>query len=89
LTRRRGAWLGAHPILKVFIPGYPQHARLVANAERYYRTMFTGRMASWNLHDMHMAETLDALMAHLSRRNAPQKMVVWEMLRRPGSTMSH
>jgi erythromycin esterase-like protein len=55
-----------------------QNARLVANAERYYRTMFTGRVASWNLRDTHMAETLDALMAHLSRRNAPQKVVVWE-----------
>ncbi|HKT33741.1 MAG TPA: erythromycin esterase family protein [Nitrospira sp.] len=55
-----------------------QNARLVANAERYYRTMFTGRVASWNLRDTHMAETLDALLAHLSRRNQPQKVVVWE-----------
>ena len=55
-----------------------QNARLVANAERYYRTMFTGRVASWNLRDRHMAETLDALMAHLKRRNQPQKVVVWE-----------
>ena len=55
-----------------------QNARLVANAERYYRTMFTGRVASWNLRDTHMAETLDALLAHLSRRHSPQKVVVWE-----------
>ena len=55
-----------------------QNARLVANAERYYRTMFTGRVASWNLRDRHMAETLDALIAHLKRRNQPQKVVVWE-----------
>ena len=55
-----------------------QNARLVANAERYYRTMFTGRVASWNLRDTHMVETLDALLAHLSRRNQPQKVVVWE-----------
>jgi erythromycin esterase-like protein len=55
-----------------------QNARLVANAEQYYRTMFTGRVASWNLRDRHMAETLEALMAHLSRRGSSQKVVVWE-----------
>ena len=31
------------------------------NAEEYYRTMFGGRVSSWNLRDRHMAETLDAL----------------------------
>ena len=55
-----------------------QNARLVANAERYYRTMFAGRVASWNLRDTHMAETLDALLVHLSRRDQAQKVVVWE-----------
>ena len=55
-----------------------QNARLVANAERYYRTMFSGRVASWNLRDTHMAETLDALMAHLGRRHSGQRVVVWE-----------
>src|SRR5436309_1680452 len=37
-----------------------QNARLVANAEAYYRTMFRGRVESWNLRDTHMADTLDA-----------------------------
>jgi len=55
-----------------------QNARLVANAERYYRTMFHGRISSWNLRDNHMAETLDALANHLSRGGAPAKIVVWE-----------
>ena len=40
-----------------------QNARLVANAEQYYRTMFAGRAESWNLRDRHMAETLEALVA--------------------------
>src|SRR5438874_11013267 len=31
-----------------------QNARLVLNAERYYRSMFHGRVASWNLRDRHM-----------------------------------
>jgi erythromycin esterase-like protein len=42
-----------------------QNARLVKNAEQYYRSMFLGRTSSWNLRDRHMAETIDALIAHL------------------------
>jgi erythromycin esterase-like protein len=53
-----------------------QNARLVKNAEAYYRIMFHGR-ESWNLRDTHMAETLDALAAHLSRQGPPAKIVVW------------
>jgi erythromycin esterase-like protein/predicted phosphoribosyltransferase len=55
-----------------------QNARLVVNAEEYYRSMFRGGIESWNLRDRHMAETLDALVAHLERRSAPPKVVVWE-----------
>ena len=54
-----------------------QNARLVKNAEEYYRTMFRGRVSSWNLRDSHMAETLQALDAHLSRA-ALSRIVVWE-----------
>lgn len=54
-----------------------QNARLVANAERYYRTMFAGRADSWNLRDRHMAETMEALIAHLSAPGRPAKLVVW------------
>jgi erythromycin esterase-like protein len=55
-----------------------QNARLVKNAEEYYRTMFRGRVSSWNLRDSHMAETLDALISHLDRRYGRSKVVVWE-----------
>ena len=55
-----------------------QNARLVKNAERYYRFMFQGRVSSWNLRDQHMAETLNALMAHLSKHQPQTKIVVWE-----------
>jgi erythromycin esterase-like protein len=55
-----------------------QNARLVKNAEEYYRTMFRGRVSSWNLRDSHMAETLDALARHLSKDGEPAKIVVWE-----------
>jgi erythromycin esterase-like protein len=54
-----------------------QNARLVANAERYYRSMFHGRASSWNLRDTHMAETLDAVVAHLTRSGAEAKLCVW------------
>jgi erythromycin esterase-like protein len=55
-----------------------QDARVVKNAERYYRSMFDGRTDSWNLRDTHMAETLELLRAHLSQRlGRPAKIVVW------------
>jgi erythromycin esterase-like protein len=55
-----------------------QNAKLVVNAEKYYRTMFRGRISSWNLRDQHMAETLDDLAQHLSAVNGvPAKIVIW------------
>lgn len=39
-----------------------QNARLVANAERYYRIMYYGSRASWNLRDTHMFETFRTLL---------------------------
>lgn len=53
-----------------------QNARLARDAEEYYRTMFRGRVSSWNLRDRHMADTLDALVAHLDRYHRT-KVVVW------------
>jgi erythromycin esterase-like protein len=55
-----------------------QNARLAKNAEDYYRTMFQGRVSSWNVRDCHMAETLDALIRHLDRHGGHSKVVVWE-----------
>jgi erythromycin esterase-like protein len=55
-----------------------QNARLIANAEEYYRTMFSTRASSWNLRDAHMADTLDRLVAHLARHGDSGKLVVWE-----------
>jgi erythromycin esterase-like protein len=54
-----------------------QNARLAKNAEEYYRSMFRGRVSSWNLRDQHMVETLDALVAHLDRQGHQTKVVVW------------
>ncbi|QAU34753.1 erythromycin esterase family protein [Janthinobacterium sp. 17J80-10] len=56
-----------------------QNARLVMHAEEYYRTMFRGRVSSWNLRDRHMADTLEALSQHLSHGGGkPARIVVWE-----------
>lgn len=55
-----------------------QNAKIVLDAEKYYREMFRGRVSSWNLRDKHMAETLYALSDHLSaQRGEPAKIVVW------------
>ncbi len=51
-----------------------QNARLVANAERYYRIMYYGSRASWNLRDSHMFETL----LHVLDHHGPSaKAVIW------------
>jgi erythromycin esterase-like protein len=54
-----------------------QNARLVANAERYYRAMFGSRVASWNLRDQHMSDTLEGLERFLGREGAAARIVVW------------
>jgi erythromycin esterase-like protein/predicted phosphoribosyltransferase len=56
-----------------------RNAVAVKNSAEYYRSMFRGRVLSWNLRDRHMVETLDALRNHLAAtRGGPAKIVVWE-----------
>jgi protein-L-isoaspartate(D-aspartate) O-methyltransferase len=51
-----------------------QNARLVRDAEAYYRAMYQGPAESWNLRDTHMFETL----CHLLDARGPQsKAIVW------------
>jgi erythromycin esterase-like protein len=54
-----------------------QNARLVRNAERYYRAMFADHVLSWNVRDQHMAETLGELATFLGREAKGAKIVVW------------
>jgi erythromycin esterase-like protein/predicted phosphoribosyltransferase len=54
-----------------------QNARLVRNAEEYYRGMFRSDVSSWNLRDHHMIETLIELVAHLQSQHGRAKVVVW------------
>ena len=51
-----------------------QNARLVADAERYYRVMYYGAHESWNLRDRHMFDTLERILA---MRGPNSKVVVW------------
>jgi protein-L-isoaspartate(D-aspartate) O-methyltransferase len=51
-----------------------QNARLVANAERYYRTLYQGSRASWNLRDKHM---FDTLLQVLDAAGQGSRAVVW------------
>jgi protein-L-isoaspartate(D-aspartate) O-methyltransferase len=51
-----------------------QNARLVTDAEHYYRIMYYGSRASWNLRDTHMFETLKTLLDF----HGPQaKAIIW------------
>lgn len=55
-----------------------QNAKTIVDAEAYYRTMFQGRVSSWNLRDKHMTDTLYALAEHLTQQRGEQaKIVVW------------
>lgn len=51
-----------------------QNARLIAKAEEYYRIMYYGSRASWNLRDSHMFETLKTLLDFYGPRS---KAIVW------------
>ena len=51
-----------------------QNAKLVASAEHYYRIMYYGSRASWNLRDSHMFGTLRTLLHFHGNQS---KAIVW------------
>jgi protein-L-isoaspartate(D-aspartate) O-methyltransferase len=51
-----------------------QNAKLIASAEQYYRIMYYGSRASWNLRDSHMFDTLQNL---LHFHGPESKAIVW------------
>jgi erythromycin esterase len=55
-----------------------QNALCVVNAEKYYRTMVRADAESWNIRDLHMADTLDRLVAFHRARRDVVKAVIWE-----------
>jgi erythromycin esterase-like protein len=54
-----------------------QNARVVRDAEEYYRSMIGGRASTWNLRDRHMVDTLVDIDDRITRRGVPAKIVVW------------
>jgi erythromycin esterase-like protein len=54
-----------------------QNARVVRNAETYYRAMFRGGVESWNVRDQHMMASLEALLDHTGRSGQSGRAVVW------------
>lgn len=51
-----------------------QNARIVKNAELYYRAMLDGSEHSWNTRDQHMLETLENI---LDRHGDQAKAIIW------------
>lgn len=54
-----------------------QNARVVRNAEEYYREQSRGHVSTWNLRDKHMVATMDELQRYLLQRNGHDNIVVW------------
>ena len=72
LTEMRGLMAPDNELAELF--SAEENAHVVRDAEQYYRTMFGGRVNSWNLRDRHMADTLDRLHRYLGSET---KVVVW------------
>ena len=55
-----------------------QNARVVKNAENYYRSLFGSEVSSWNLRDSHMAETVNALINYYQSKGTDKpKIIIW------------
>jgi erythromycin esterase-like protein len=76
MQRRKAARSGRSPAGDAWFHAM-QQAHVVRNAEAYYRMMFAGRTASWNLRDTHMADTVELLSRHLGKDDVPARLVVW------------
>ena len=63
-----------------------QYAHLARNADEYYRAMYRAHLPALNLRARHMAETLDALAAHLDRDGTAPKIVIWAHSSQVGDT---
>jgi len=51
-----------------------QNAAIVVGAEKYYRAMVRSDRTSWNVRDLHMADTVDRIATHHGSRS---KGIVW------------
>jgi len=69
-----GARLGEVGVSNRAFSDAVMNARVVAASEAYYRAMYEGSVASWNLRDTHMFETLKRV---LEARGDGAKAVIW------------
>jgi erythromycin esterase-like protein len=51
-----------------------ENAKIVKDAERYYRHMFEGGEITWNIRDIHMVDCLQDLLKHYG---PGAKAVIW------------
>ena len=51
-----------------------QNAKIVREAEKYYRLMFQGGEVTWNIRDTHMVDCLQDLLKH---HGPNTKAVIW------------
>ena len=76
-----GAFLPDAAALDLADAGYVhalQSARVVRNAEEYFRAMRRQPDNSWDLRDTHMASSVDLLLAHLDARTGRRsRLVIW------------
>lgn len=54
-----------------------QNAKVAKDAEQYYREMFSRRVKTWNLRDLHMADMVDEVSNHVKKISGTSKIVVW------------
>ncbi|HEX8299186.1 MAG TPA: erythromycin esterase family protein [Rubricoccaceae bacterium] len=74
LRKRLAATAGTHGTDDFPFFNATENARVVADAEAYYRESFVGGANTWNLRDTHMVATLQSLMDHVGD---DAKAVVW------------
>jgi erythromycin esterase-like protein len=54
-----------------------QNARVVVDAEAYYRTIYRRDASTWNLRDTHMVNALEAVVEYRARQAPAPKIAVW------------
>ena len=85
LRKRLTATAGAHGTDDFPYFNAVENARVVRDAEEYYREMFVGGANTWNLRDTHMVTTLQSLMEHVGD---DARAVVWAHNSHVGDAMA-
>lgn len=70
-------WIINYFVLELFYA--QQNAKLVADAEEYYRKMYHADEITWNIRDKHMAECVLSLIEFHKKKhpNTKPKVILW------------